>query len=26
LRLRVTKPGVNARARALGVEIERGCR
>ena len=26
LRLRVTKPGVNARARVLGVEIERGCR
>ena len=26
LRLRVTKPGVNLRARALGVEIERGCR
>ncbi|WP_217477358.1 dihydroneopterin aldolase [Stutzerimonas stutzeri] len=26
LRLRVTKPGVNARATALGVEIERGCR
>lgn len=26
LRLRVTKPGVNARASALGVEIERGCR
>lgn len=26
LRLRVTKPGVNARAVALGVEIERGCR
>ncbi|MCQ4257414.1 dihydroneopterin aldolase [Stutzerimonas stutzeri] len=26
LRLRVTKPGVNTRARALGVEIERGCR
>ena len=26
LRLRVTKPGVNVRARALGVEIERGCR
>ena len=26
LRLRVTKPGVNARAAALGVEIERGCR
>jgi len=26
MRLRVTKPGVNARARALGVEIERGCR
>ncbi len=26
LRLRVTKPGVNSRARALGVEIERGCR
>lgn len=26
LRLRVTKPGVNPRARALGVEIERGCR
>lgn len=25
LRLRVTKPGVNARASALGVEIERGC-
>ncbi|MDT3712281.1 dihydroneopterin aldolase [Pseudomonas phenolilytica] len=26
LRLRVTKPGVNPRARGLGVEIERGCR
>lgn len=26
LRLRVTKPGVNTRASALGVEIERGCR
>lgn len=26
LRLRVIKPGVNARASALGVEIERGCR
>lgn len=26
LRLRVTKPGVNLRATALGVEIERGCR
>lgn len=26
LRLRVTKPGVNSRASALGVEIERGCR
>lgn len=26
MRLRVTKPGVNARASALGVEIERGCR
>lgn len=26
LRLRVTKPGVNPRASALGVEIERGCR
>ncbi len=26
LRLRVTKPGVNPRAAALGVEIERGCR
>lgn len=26
LRLRVTKPGVNLRANALGVEIERGCR
>jgi len=26
LRLRVAKPGVNARAAALGVEIERGCR
>ena len=26
LQLRVTKPGVNARAKALGVEIERGCR
>lgn len=26
LRLRVTKPGVNASATALGVEIERGCR
>ncbi len=25
LRLRVTKPGVNTRASALGVEIERGC-
>lgn len=25
LRLRVTKPGVNPRARHLGVEIERGC-
>ena len=26
LRLRVTKPSVNPRAKALGVEIERGCR
>lgn len=26
LKLRVTKPGVNSRARGLGVEIERGCR
>lgn len=26
LNLRVTKPGVNPRARNLGVEIERGCR
>jgi dihydroneopterin aldolase len=26
VRLRVTKPGVNIRASALGVEIERGCR
>jgi len=26
LRLRVTKPGVSSRAKALGVEIERGCR